>query len=131
MTPKPKKKVRRDMPEQVDLQVKPSEWLKWYGQHLAQVLQEYAKTRTCEREDLELVLLDRSDLQRATEGNPDAFGEAEKKRLAELDERLKTLAPAVEEVMPDIKELRRQLEIPRSHWWWYLEGKGKQTGGKS
>ncbi|MCS7223506.1 MAG: hypothetical protein NZ959_02935 [Armatimonadetes bacterium] len=124
-----RKKQRRDIPDQSELKLQPSEWLRWYAEHLRQVLSEYARRRTCEREDLELVLLDRSDLERAAHSNPEAFGAAERKRLRELDEKLRTLGPAIQRVMPDIRDVRKQLEIPRSHWWWYMDQPPQRSKG--
>ncbi|MFA0758067.1 MAG: hypothetical protein NOOUEUKL_000725 [Candidatus Fervidibacter sp.] len=116
----PKKPKRRDLPDESELAVNPSVWLRWYEQHLRQVLQEWARRRKVEREDLELLLFDRSDLERTLQGLPNALTPAQRSKLARLDEALKQLAPAIKIALPDLAEVRRSLDIPKSHWWWFL-----------
>ncbi len=116
--PKPSK--RRDLPDQSELTVSPSVWLRWYEQHLRQVLQEWARRRKVEREDLEVLLFDRSDLERTLKGLPNALSPAERRKLVKLDEVLRQLAPAIRATIPDLAEMRRHFDIPQSHWWWFL-----------
>ncbi|MFA0749678.1 MAG: hypothetical protein SLRJCFUN_000081 [Candidatus Fervidibacter sp.] len=116
----PKSSKRRDLPDESELAVNPSVWLRWYEQHLRQVLQEWAQRRRVAREDLELLLFDRSDLERTLKGLPNALSPAERRKLAKLDETLKQLAPAIRAAIPDLAEMRKSLDIPQSHWWWFL-----------
>ncbi|MFA0732875.1 MAG: hypothetical protein LKKZDAJK_001675 [Candidatus Fervidibacter sp.] len=116
----PKSSKRRDLPDESELAVNPSVWLRWYEQHLRQVHQEWAQRRRVAREDLELLLFDRSDLERTLKGLPNALSPAERRKLAKLDETLKQLAPAIRAAIPDLAEMRKSLDIPQSHWWWFL-----------
>lgn len=116
----PKSPKRQDLPDESELAVSPSVWLRWYEQHLRQVLQEWAHRRRVAREDLELLLFDRSDLERTLKGLPNALSPAERRKLAKLDETLKQLAPAIRAAIPDLAEMRKSLDIPQSHWWWFL-----------
>ena len=78
----PKSSKRRDLPDESELAVNPSVWLRWYEQHLRQVHQEWAQRRRVAREDLELLLFDRSDLERTLKGLPNALSPAERRKLA-------------------------------------------------
>ncbi len=117
----PKRPKQRDLPDESELTVNPSVWLHWYGQHLRQVLQAWLQRRKVEREDLELLLFDRSDLERALRAVPESLTETERRRLAVLDDELKKLASAICAALPDLAEMRRQLGMPKSHWWWFLD----------
>lgn len=114
-------KKRTDLPDERELGVRPSVWLRWYEQHLRQVLQAWAKSKRVDREDLELLLFDRSDLERTLQGLPHALTPAERRKLERLDEELRKLAPAIRATLPDLAETRESLEIPASHWWWFLD----------
>lgn len=117
----PKRKERYDLPDESELEIRPSVWIRWYEQHLRQALKEWAKRRACEREDLELLLFDRDDLERAIKLDPKSLTSAEQRKLKELDTKLKSLAPAIRAAFPDLAEMRRQLGVSKSHWWWFLD----------
>ncbi len=112
---------RRDLPDESAIAVRPSAWLHWYEQNLRSVLRQVSRQRRVEREDVELLLLDRSDLERTLRALPKALSPAERRKLAKLDEELKKLAPVIVATLPDLPEIRRSLEVPRSHWWWFLD----------
>lgn len=115
------KQKRSDLPDESELTVPPSVWLRWYEQHLRQVLSAWTKRRRLEQEDLELLLFDRSDLERTIQASPKALTPAERRRLERLDDELRKLAPAIKAAIPDLSEMRRSLNVPKSHWWWFLD----------
>lgn len=116
-----KRKERRDLPDENEISVRPLVWLQWYEHHLRQVLKDWAQRRKVEREDLELLLFDRSDLERALKAAPEGLTAAERRKLAVLDNELKKLASAICAALPDLPAMRRQLGVPKSHWWWFLD----------
>ncbi|MEZ8221454.1 hypothetical protein GG496_001624 [Candidatus Fervidibacteria bacterium JGI MDM2 JNZ-1-D12] len=112
---------RSDLPDESELAVHPSVWLRWYEQHLRQVLAAWAKRKRLEQEDLELLLFDRSDLERTMKASPRALTPAERRKLEKLDSELRKLAPAIKAAIPDLAEMRQSLNVPKSHWWWFLD----------
>jgi len=112
---------RSDLPDESELDVPPSVWLRWYEQHLRQVMAAWAKRRRLEQEDLELLLFDRSDLERTLQTMPKALTAAERRKLERLDRELRKLAPAIKAAIPDLAEMRQSLNVPKSHWWWFLD----------
>ncbi|MFA0736181.1 MAG: hypothetical protein LASZOEIN_000230 [Candidatus Fervidibacter sp.] len=119
------KRKRTDLPDETELAVRPSVWLRWYEQHLRQVLAAWAKRKRLEQEDLELLLFDRSDLERTIRALPKSLTPAERRKLEKLDSELRRLAPAIRAAIPDLSEMRQSLGVPRSHWWWFLDEEGE------
>ncbi len=117
----PKTQKRRDLPDESEIAVNPSVWLRWYERNLRSVLRQWASRRQVEREDVELLLFDRSDLERSLKALPKALTAAERRKLAKLDEQLRKLAPLIRLSLPDLAQTRESLGIPRSHWWWFLD----------
>jgi len=115
------KRKRTDLPDETELAVRPSVWLRWYEQHLRQVLAAWAKRKRLEQEDLELLLFDRSDLERTIRALPKSLTPAERRKLEKLDSKLRKLAPAIRAAIPDLAEIRQSLGVPKSHWWWFLD----------
>jgi len=112
---------RTDLPDETELAVRPSVWLRWYEQHLRQVLAAWAKRKRLEQEDLELLLFDRSDLERTIRALPKSLTPAERRKLEKIDSELRRLAPVIRAAIPDLAEIRQSLGVPRSHWWWFLD----------
>ena len=119
------KRKRTDLPDETELVVRPSVWLRWYEQHLRQVLAAWAKRKSLKQEDLELLLFDRSDLERTISALPKSLTPAERRKLKKLDNELRKLAPAIKAAIPDLAETRQSLGVPRSHWWWFLDEEGE------
>lgn len=109
------KRERTDLPDETELSVSSSTWLRWYERHLRQILNARARGEQLEREDLELLLFDRSDLERSLRASPKALTPAEKRKLGKLDEELKKLAPLIKALIPDLAETKRSLNVTRSH----------------
>ncbi|MCS7185409.1 MAG: hypothetical protein N3B10_02175 [Armatimonadetes bacterium] len=123
------KRRRSDLPDRRELEVPPSVWLRWYEQHLCQVLAVLARGKDVDQRDLELVLFDRSDLERTIRAKPNALTPAEKHKLKRLDSELRKLAPAIKAAIPDLEEMRQSLNVPKSHWWWFLDEEDIETRG--
>lgn len=115
------KRKRSDLPDDTELAVQPSVWLHWYEQHIKQILTAWAKRKRLDQEDVELLLFDRSDLERTIKALPKALTPAERRKLERLDGELKKLAPVIKAAIPDLAEIRQGLDIPKSHWWWFLD----------
>lgn len=109
---------RRDLPDRREITGTPSEWLHWYQRNLRSLLSLW-RQRKVDREDVELLLLDRSDLEQTLKANPEGLSPSERRRLAKLDDELRKMMPLVEALLPDIADLRRDLGVPKSHWWWF------------
>lgn len=119
------KRKRTDLPDETELAVRPSVWLRWYEQHLRQVLNAWARRKHLEQEDLEILLFDRSDLERTLRALPKVLTPAERRKLEKLDSQLRKLAPAIKAGIPDLSEIRQSLDVPKSHWWWFLDEEGE------
>lgn len=119
-----------DTPGQEGFEVRPSVWLQWYERNLRQVLAQWSKSKRCRREDLEILLFDRSDLENALEIAPGELTPAQKRKLERLDAELRKLMPAIKAMLPDIDLLREQLGVPESHWWWFPQSQGTKREGK-
>lgn len=115
------KRKRSDLPDERELNLSPSIWLEWYEQHLKQVLSDFKKRRSLNREDVEILLFDRSDLERTIRASPKALTPAMRQKLSKLDSWLRELAPFIKIAIPDLAEIRKGLNVPKSHWWWFLD----------
>lgn len=119
------KRRRSDLPDESELKLSPSVWLRWYEQHLQQVLHAWERRQKLNQEDIELLLFDRSDLERTIRASPKALTTAERRKLAKLDSQLRKLAPIIKNAIPDLAEMRESLDVPKSHWWWFLDEETK------
>ncbi|MCS7263760.1 MAG: hypothetical protein NZ805_02885 [Armatimonadetes bacterium] len=115
------KRKRSDLPDESELKLSPSVWLRWYEQHLQRVLHAWERRQKLDQEDIEILLFDRSDLERNIRSSPKALTPVEKRRLERLDSELRKLAPVIRNAIPDLAEMRESLNVPKSHWWWFLD----------
>ncbi len=121
------KRKRSDLPDDSELNISPSVWLRWYEQHLQQVLRAFERRQKLSQEDIELLLFDRSDLERTIQASPKVLSPSEQRKLAKLDNELRKLAPVIKHAIPDLAEMRKSLEVPKSHWWWFLDEERKDV----
>ncbi len=119
------KRRRRDLPDERELDISPSMWLRWYEKHLQQVLRSFKGRQKLNREDIEILLFDRSDLERTLRTSPKALTPSEREKLAKLDSELRKLSSIIKSVIPDIAEMRESLKVPKSHWWWFLDAESQ------
>lgn len=81
-------------------------WIQWFPERV--------NSRVPEMED---ILFLRDDL----EGQLVSLSVEERNILTAIDKRLRQERDAVLRLLDDPKEYRERLNIPRSHWWWYLD----------